>query len=42
MEGARKTAWRLESAEPHITLKKLEVILDKLKVNMGSVFPREF
>jgi transcriptional regulator with XRE-family HTH domain len=36
------TARRLESGEHHITLKKLEVILDKLKVKMGEVFPGEF
>lgn len=36
------TARRLESGEHHITLKKLEVILDKLKVKMGDIFLGEF
>ena len=36
------TARRLESGEHHITLRKLETILDKLKVKLSDVFPGEF
>jgi transcriptional regulator with XRE-family HTH domain len=36
------TARRLESGEHHITLRKLETILDKLKVRLCDVFPGEF
>jgi transcriptional regulator with XRE-family HTH domain len=36
------TARRLESGEHHITLNKLETILDKLKVKLSDIFPAEF
>jgi transcriptional regulator with XRE-family HTH domain len=36
------TARRLESGEHHITLKKLESVLDKLKVKLSDIFPSEF
>lgn len=36
------TARRLEAGEHHITLNKLETILDKLKVNLSDIFPKEF
>lgn len=36
------TARRLEANEQHITLKKLEVIMDKLKVRLRDIFPAEF
>lgn len=36
------TARRLESGEHHITLNKLEFILDKLKVKLSDIFPSEF
>lgn len=36
------TARRLESGEHHITLRKLEVILDRLKMKLSDVFQSEF
>jgi transcriptional regulator with XRE-family HTH domain len=36
------TARRLESGEHHITLRKLQIILDKLKVRLSDVFKDEF
>lgn len=36
------TLHRLERGEHHLTLNKLETILDKLKVKLGDVFPDEF
>jgi transcriptional regulator with XRE-family HTH domain len=36
------TARRLESGEHHITLKKLEGILDRLKLKLSDVFPDEY
>jgi transcriptional regulator with XRE-family HTH domain len=36
------TARRLESGEHHITLRKLEIILDKLKIRLSDVFKDEF
>ena len=36
------TARRLESGEHHITLRKLEGIMDKLKVRLSDVFPGEY
>jgi len=36
------TARRLESGEHHITLRKLEGVMAKLKVGLSDVFPEEF
>ena len=36
------TARRLEAGEHHITLRKLEAIMGKLKVSLSDVFPEEF
>lgn len=36
------TLHRLERGEHHLTLNKLEVILNKLKVRLRDVFPGEF
>jgi transcriptional regulator with XRE-family HTH domain len=36
------TARRLESGEHHITLRKLEVILERLKVKLADIFPSEY
>jgi transcriptional regulator with XRE-family HTH domain len=33
---------RLERGEHHLTLDKLETILDKLKVRLSDIFPNEF
>ena len=36
------TLHRIERGEHHITLKKLETILNRLKVKLKDVFPEEF
>jgi transcriptional regulator with XRE-family HTH domain len=36
------TLHRLERHEHHLTLNKLERVLDKLKVRLSDVFPQEF
>ena len=36
------TLHRIERGEHHLTLSKLETILDKLKVKLRDVFPDEF
>ncbi|PWU12225.1 MAG: hypothetical protein C5B50_21870 [Verrucomicrobia bacterium] len=36
------TLHRLERGEHHLTLSKLGVLLDKLKVQMRDIFPGEF
>jgi len=36
------TLHRIERGEHHLTLNKLETILDKLKVKLRDVFPDEF
>lgn len=36
------TLHRIERGEHHITLNKLETILNRLKVKLGDVFPEEF
>jgi transcriptional regulator with XRE-family HTH domain len=36
------TLHRLERGEHHLTLYKLERILDKLKIKLVDIFPREF
>lgn len=36
------TLHRLERGEHHLTLNKLERILDKLKVKLADIFPDEF
>jgi len=33
---------RLEFQERHITLNKLETLMDKLKINLHDIFPHEF
>lgn len=33
---------RLEMGERHITLKKLEVLMEKLKLKLSDIFPNEF
>lgn len=36
------TLHRIERGEHHITLDKLEVILNRLRIKMRDVFPNEF
>ena len=36
------TLHRLEKGEHHITLDKLQTILDRLKLKLKDVFPQEF
>ncbi|TAL07507.1 MAG: XRE family transcriptional regulator [Verrucomicrobia bacterium] len=36
------TLHRLERGEHHLTLNKLETVLNKLKIRMKDVFPNEF
>ena len=36
------TLHRLEMRERHITLNKLETLLNKLKIKLGDIFPDEF
>jgi transcriptional regulator with XRE-family HTH domain len=36
------TLHRVERGEHHLTLNKLETILEKLKVRMRDIFPNEF
>ena len=36
------TARRLESGEHHITLRKLQTVMDKLKVKLSDIYPSEF
>jgi transcriptional regulator with XRE-family HTH domain len=36
------TLHRLERGEHHLTLDKLETILDKLKLRLSDIFPNEF
>jgi transcriptional regulator with XRE-family HTH domain len=36
------TARRLESGDHHITLKKLQTVMDKLKIRLSDIFPSEF
>lgn len=33
---------RLERGELHLTLNKLETVMNKLKIKMGDIFPDEF
>lgn len=36
------TLHRIERGEHHLTLYKLETVLDKLKIRLADVFPDEF
>ena len=36
------TLHRIERGEHHITLNKLEAILEKLKIKLSDIFPDEF
>jgi transcriptional regulator with XRE-family HTH domain len=36
------TLHRIERGEHHLTLNKLETILDKLKIRLKDIFPEEF
>jgi transcriptional regulator with XRE-family HTH domain len=36
------TISRIEKGEHRLTLQKLEIILDKLKIRLGDIFPGEF
>jgi len=36
------TLHRIERGEHHITLNKLETILEKLKIKLSDIFPDEF
>ena len=36
------TIHRLECGEHHLTLNKLETILEKLKIRLKDIFPNEF
>jgi transcriptional regulator with XRE-family HTH domain len=36
------TIHRIERGEHHLTLNKLEIVLNKLKVRLSDVFPNEF
>ena len=36
------TLHRLEKGEHHLTIYKLETIMDKLKIKLADIFPDEF
>jgi len=36
------TLHRIERGEHHLTLQKLETILNRLKIHLSDVFPEEF
>ena len=36
------TLHRLERGEHHLTLNKLETLMDKLKIRLSDIFPDEF
>ena len=36
------TLFRIEKGEHHLTLNKLESLLNKLKIRLGDIFPDEF
>ena len=36
------TLYRLERGEHHITLRKLETIMSRLKIKLGDIFPDQF
>jgi transcriptional regulator with XRE-family HTH domain len=36
------TLHRLEKGEHHLTLNKLETVMDKLKIKLADIFPDEF
>ena len=36
------TLYRIERGEHHLTLNKLETVLNKLKIRLSDVFPDEF
>ena len=36
------TLHRLEKGEHHLTLNKLETVMDKLKIKLADIFPGEF
>ena len=36
------TLFRIEKGEHHLTLNKLETLLNKLKIRLSDVFPEEF
>jgi transcriptional regulator with XRE-family HTH domain len=36
------TLHRLERGEHHLTLSKLETVMNKLKIRLGDIFPDEF
>jgi transcriptional regulator with XRE-family HTH domain len=38
----RMTIYRLEHGEHHITLRRLQPVLAKLKVRLSDVFPEEY
>jgi transcriptional regulator with XRE-family HTH domain len=39
---SHQTLFRIEHGEHHLTLNKLETVLDKLKIRLKDVFPEEF
>jgi len=36
------TLYRIERREHHLTLNKLEMVLQKLKIRLSDIFPKEF
>ncbi|MBU6409502.1 MAG: helix-turn-helix domain-containing protein [Verrucomicrobia bacterium] len=39
---SHQTLFRIEHGEHHLTLDKLETILEKLKIRLKDIFPDEF
>lgn len=39
---SHQTLFRIEHGEHHLTLDKLETILEKLKIRLQDIFPNEF
>ena len=39
---SHQTLFRIERGEHHLTLNKLETVLNKLKIRLQDIFPDEF
>jgi transcriptional regulator with XRE-family HTH domain len=39
---SHQTLFRIEHGEHHLTLNKLETVLNKLKIRLKDIFPEEF
>ena len=42
IHGSHLTPFRIDKGEHHLTLNKLETLLNKLKIRLSGVFPEEF